>query len=229
MAAKPYVTIKGTKEGLVFYLDDRCAYETLLEELREKLKDHPQFLNGPLSQVTVHLGYRYLTKEQEQEVKALIRQQGNLVVERMDSLVVLKEELEKAREEGEVKMVFKTVRSGQVIQTQGHLLILGDVNPGGTVMAGGHIFVLGALRGMAHAGVEGNRLAIIAASILCPTQLRISSVISRPLDQMETYEREFAYLDEQDQIRFDKLNRLVQARPDLKELYSTVFQNPVHV
>jgi septum site-determining protein MinC len=222
MAAKPKVTIKGTKDGLVFYLDDRCAFDALLAELKEKLRDHPHFLNGPPLKVTVHLGYRYLTEEEEQQVKNLIYQQGNLAVSKMESLVVLKEELEKARKEAEVKMVFKTVRSGQVIQTEGHLLILGDVNPGGLVEAGGHIFVLGALRGMAHAGTGGNRKAVIAASILSPTQLRISSIISRPLDGTEQYEQEFAYIDDQGQISIDKLYHLLRVRPDLKALYSTI-------
>lgn len=221
MAAKPAVTIKGTKDGLVFYLDDRCAFDTLLSELKEKLKDHPQFLNGPLLHVTVNLGYRYLDQQQEQEVKELIRQEGNLIVSKMESLVVTKEEMEKARQESEVKMLFKTVRSGQVIETQGHLLILGDVNPGGLVTAGGHIFVMGALRGRAHAGKSGNNDAVIAASLLCPSQLIISSTMS-PIRENEEYKQQFAFIDPSGQLRFAKLYQLLELRPDLKTLYSSI-------
>ncbi|MDQ0339495.1 septum site-determining protein MinC [Caldalkalibacillus uzonensis] len=218
---KSNVTIKGTKDGLVFYLDDTCAYEELLAELEDKLQDHPQFLNGPLIHVTIQLGYRYLTDTQRRELRDLIRTQGNLVVDKIESLVVLREEAEQARAEAGIQVIYKTVRSGQVIESPGNILVLGDVNPGGQVVAGGHIFVLGALRGMAHAGVNGNREAIIAASVLSPTQLRIAAVVSRPPDEVEIYEREFAHIAG-DQIVIDKLQHLLRIRPQLKALCASM-------
>ncbi|EGL81603.1 septum site-determining protein minC [Caldalkalibacillus thermarum TA2.A1] len=224
-ATKSNVIIKGTKDGLVFYLNDSCAYEELLAELQDKLQDHPQFLDGPLMRVTIHLGHRYLSDEQRNELRDLIRAQGNLIVDKMESLVVLKEEMEQARTETGIQVVYKTVRSGQVVEAPGHLLVLGDVNPGGCVKAVGNIFVLGALRGMAHAGVHGNRGAIIAASVLCPTQLRIASVVGRPPDEAENKGREFAHVNG-DQIAIAKLQQLVHIRPELKALCVSMVNRP---
>lgn len=108
------------------------------------------------------------------------------------------------------------LRSGQVLHHNGNLLYLGDVNPGGTITCSGDIYILGSLRGMAHAGVDGNEEAIIAASLMSPTQLRIADIISRPPDEWETRESsmEFAYLTN-GAMQIDKIYNLVKLRQDL--------------
>ncbi len=72
-----------------------------------------------------------------------------------------------------------TLRSGDHLQTEGSLLVLGDVNPGARVSAGGHVLVWGRLRGVAHAGREGDGEARIVALHLRPLQLRIASAVAR--------------------------------------------------
>lgn len=72
-----------------------------------------------------------------------------------------------------------TLRSGDHLQVQGTALVLGDVNPGARVSAGGHVLVWGRLRGVAHAGCQGDPNARIVALQLRPLQLRIAAVIAR--------------------------------------------------
>jgi len=72
-----------------------------------------------------------------------------------------------------------TVRSGIEIRHPGTIVILGDLNPGGTVVAQGDIFVWGRLRGVAHAGAGGNRNCRIMALQMEPTQLRIADAVAR--------------------------------------------------
>ncbi len=72
-----------------------------------------------------------------------------------------------------------TLRSGETLEVQGDVLLLGDVNPGAHISASGHVMVWGRLRGVAHAGKEGNKQATITALQLRPLQLRISEVIAR--------------------------------------------------
>jgi septum site-determining protein MinC len=74
--------------------------------------------------------------------------------------------------------VQRTLRSGMRISFQGNIIILGDVNPGGEVIASGSIFVWGRLRGMVHAGAEGDEKAVVAALDLHPMQLRIASTVA---------------------------------------------------
>ncbi|HLJ56755.1 MAG TPA: septum site-determining protein MinC [Chthonomonadaceae bacterium] len=73
----------------------------------------------------------------------------------------------------------QTVRSGQRIVHEGHLIIGGDVNSGGEVVAAGDIIVAGALRGLAHAGSGGDQSARIIAGVMRPNQLRIAGEIAR--------------------------------------------------
>jgi septum site-determining protein MinC len=72
-----------------------------------------------------------------------------------------------------------TLRSGDHLQVEGSVLLLGDVNPGARISAGGHVLVWGRLRGMAHAGCGGDRNARIVALQLRPLQLRIADAVAR--------------------------------------------------
>ncbi|MEM7535866.1 MAG: septum site-determining protein MinC [Chloroflexota bacterium] len=68
------------------------------------------------------------------------------------------------------------LRSGQVLERQSTIIVIGDVNPGAEVLSGGDIFVWGRLRGMAHAGREGDADSIICALSLSPTHLSIAGI-----------------------------------------------------
>jgi septum site-determining protein MinC len=74
--------------------------------------------------------------------------------------------------------VQRTLRSGYSIQNKGHVVVIGDVNPGAEIIAGGNVIVWGRLRGMVHAGAEGNEQAVVCALDLSPTQLRIAGQIA---------------------------------------------------
>lgn len=68
------------------------------------------------------------------------------------------------------------VRSGQKIQAEKHLIIMGDLNPGAEAIAGGDIIVLGTLMGTAVAGQPDNEDAIIMAIDFRPTQVQIGGL-----------------------------------------------------
>lgn len=171
-----HVRIKGIKDGLVFLLDDKCPFEDLLSELRYKLEhSHQNILTGPIVHVDIKLGSRIVTEDDKSAVLEILKSQGNLLIRSIEAF-----EAPGIEDTDALFLMSGMVRSGQVLHHQGNLLLLGDVNPGGTITCSGDIYILGALRGMAHAGVDGNQEAIIAASLLSPTQLRIADVISLP-------------------------------------------------
>jgi len=72
-----------------------------------------------------------------------------------------------------------TLRSGDHLQSEGTVLLLGDLNPGARISADGHVLVWGRLRGVAHAGRQGDRSARIVALQLQPLQLRIADAVAR--------------------------------------------------
>jgi septum site-determining protein MinC len=75
-------------------------------------------------------------------------------------------------------LIKETIRSGRSIQHDGHVAVIGDVNPGAEIIAGGDVVVWGKLRGLVHAGALGDRSAVICALELIPTQLRIADQIA---------------------------------------------------
>ena len=86
-----------------------------------------------------------------------------------------------------------SLRSGQKLEIEGSLVILGDVNRGAEIVASDNIVVLGVLRGLAHAGAKGNKQAIIAAGLLDAVQVRISNIV-KEIDRDEEFMHRQAYV-----------------------------------
>lgn len=78
----------------------------------------------------------------------------------------------------EAVLVMRTLRSGHRLRHPGHVIVVGDVNPGAEIIAGGNIVVWGRLRGTVHAGATGDESARVCALDLGPTQLRIAGQIA---------------------------------------------------
>lgn len=212
VTGKQHIMIKGVKEGLLFLLDDQCTLDTLLNELKYKLeKTHQQLLSGPLVHVHVKLGSRQVNDADKEQIRTIIRAQGNLIVQSIESdpSPASSDTAKPPR----LQVITSIIRSGQTLEHDGDLLLIGDVNPGGTLRCTGDIYVLGALRGIAHAGFSGREDAIIATSLMRPTQLRIAGVVSRPPEEWLTGEAtmEFAYLNE-GEMQIDKLAQLFRLR-----------------
>jgi|SRR5690625_3804848 len=189
--SKQIVTIRGTRAGLTIVINDTCSYEAIKSDLKEKISANQFKDDHQLVRVKVILGHRYLNDEQKVELEEIISSQNNFVVDSFDSKVILKEEALRWKELSDVKTFQRIVRSGQVLQVVGDMLLIGDVNPGGKVEATGNIYVLGHLRGVAQAGSLGDDQAIIAASYMNPSQLRIADYISRAPD----YESPGVYME----------------------------------
>lgn len=212
------IMIKGTREGLTLFIEDTCSYDEAIFQLERRMEEAEFKEDEPIVPVHVKVGKRYLTEEQKKEIESLIITNTNFMVESYESKVVSKKDALAWLDEADVKRVMKVVRSGQVLSVVGDLLLLGDVNPGATVKATGNIFVMGKLRGIAHAGSTGNQEAIIAASYMNPSQLRIAEYISRAPD----YETDGVYMEcgfihkEKDKIMIDRLQALSHIRKDLR-------------
>ncbi|MFG6148376.1 septum site-determining protein MinC [Halobacillus sp. B23F22_1] len=211
------VTIKGTRDGLTLQLNDQCSYESILQDLEEKLSVSGIDDNQPMIRVTIQLGNRFLTKDQQETLRKIVREKQKLVVDQIESNVITKDEALSWKENTEVTPITKTIRSGQVIEVKGDLLLLGDINPGGKAIASGNIFILGHLRGIAHAGSQGNEEAVIAASYMKPNQLRIADQISRAPDQdSDGLYIECGFVDKQNEaIRIAPLQDVLKQKPDL--------------
>ncbi|MGH2318252.1 septum site-determining protein MinC [Planococcus sp. 4-30] len=213
---KNLVTIKGKNKGLVLYLDDQCAYTDLLAELKAKVSD-PALDSD--TEVTVHLNNRYCTDSQIQELSEVVGTNPHLKVVATTSDILTVEKSDQLIRESQSETYVGIVRSGQVIKAEGDLVVIGDVNPNGRVEAGGSVYVLGRLKGAAHAGTKGNRDAVIAASWLEATQLKIDNELETMTDELsslsEQPEMECAYLHTNGTIIIDRLQELRFIRPQI--------------
>jgi septum site-determining protein MinC len=189
-----------------------AAYHTLRQTLQTELSAKQAFLRG--SRVALNLGGRILTAAQLTDLQTVLSdlelelwaaladneatreaaQQLGLATRLAGSATDLHgnqltskptaETTAPAAASGNSLLLRETVRSGRSIQHEGHIIIIGDVNPGAEIIAGGDVIVWGKLRGLVHAGANGNSGAIICALDLSPTQLRIADQIAiSPPDQ----------------------------------------------
>ncbi|MCB8817620.1 septum site-determining protein MinC [Desulfosporosinus shakirovi] len=189
MTRTEHVALKGTRDGLVLYLDPVANFELLMNELDNLMKNSDQFLQG--ATVRCYAGKREFSEDEHAGLTTVLKQNGLELAGWMTSEEVY---LPKARSyvpdarweegmsEGHCLFMERTLRSGKSVQYEGHVVVLGDVNPGAEIIATGNIVVLGSLRGVAHAGATGDRKASVSAYHLAPTQLRIADLVTRAPD-----------------------------------------------
>jgi len=194
------ISFKATVNGLILIMRGEDDFDTVYEQIEKKLESSGRFFKG--ASLAVKYRGRKLVAEQEQKIKDLMSKKTNAEIKSFEEDQAQPEkeqtEAEKSREKPKMRLMFfkgleegmtkfykGTVRSGQLISFEGNIVIIGDVNPGGEVLATGNVVVLGTLRGMVHAGADGNKEAVVAALCLQPTQLRIADVITRPPDTKE--------------------------------------------
>ncbi len=90
-----------------------------------------------------------------------------------------------------------SMRSGKRIEFDGSVVLLGDLNAGAEIIASGNIVILGACRGMVHAGCKGDTNAYIFAQQLTPTQIRISEMVTYlNTDKNDIHVPSYAYIED---------------------------------
>lgn len=113
-----------------------------------------------------------------------------------------------------------TLRSGQKLEADNSIVIIGDVNPGASVIAGGNIVIIGSLTGSVQAGSRGNRNCFVMALSMSPIQIQIADIIARSSDKRNNDKKSFDRL-------FDKKSdkRLQKSEP----MIATVIDNHIYV
>jgi septum site-determining protein MinC len=203
------ITIKGTRNGLLFTLADGVPFPELLRELQERLAgDHPEWISSSPLTVYVELGDRVLAEDEEKALRRVFATHGNVIVGGFAGLPPAPQDTRRRD-----PYVYKgTLRSGQVIEHDGDVVVIGDVNPGAQIIASGDVYVMGNLRGSASAGAAGDRDAVVAATYFSPLQVKIADVARRsPESHARAAEMEFAYL-EKDNMAVERMSYLAQHR-----------------
>lgn len=184
------VVIKSNKYGITLYLDKQEAFPDLLKSIAEKFRASSKFFKN--AQMALGFEGKALSQEEQLEVIQVIQENSDLeilCVLEQDALkeAYMKQALETKQQEqssNDGRFYKGTLRSGQVLESETSIIILGDVNPGATVVSKGNVVVLGSLKGTIHAGAAGNGHAFVAALNMSPMQIRIADSIARCADGM---------------------------------------------
>lgn len=188
--SKP-VMLKSNKYGINLILDEHMDFEELLKCILDKFKESEGFFKN--AKMAISFEGRKLTQEEEFRIIETITDNTSVNIICILDNDTLKEELirqkvERFEEEqaGKTGEFYKgTLRSGQVLDCESSIIILGDINPGAKVISKGNIVVLGSLKGNAYAGANGNALAFVAALVMDPIQIKIGDVIARSADKVQ--------------------------------------------
>lgn len=182
------VVIKSNKYGITLFLDKELSFQELLKEIEEKFKASAKFFEN--AQMALAFEGRYLSEEEQVEVIRVIQENSTVEILCVIEQDILKEsymkqaleERQHERAANDGRFYKGTLRSGQVLESETSIIILGDVNPGATVVSKGNVVVLGALKGTIHAGAAGNENTFVAALNMTPMQIRIGDAIARSAD-----------------------------------------------
>jgi septum site-determining protein MinC len=190
---RPTVEVKGIRDGILITLGDG-NWDVIERELLNHLDSQSNFLRGARLAVdvgnqvlkAVELG-RLRNEVSERQMTLWAVLSGSPTTEVTAQTLGLATRLSKPRPEltnaridtavhegEEAILIHRTLRSGFSVQHKGHVIVIGDANPGAEILASGNIIVWGRLRGLVHAGAEGDEKSIVCALELNPTQLRIA-------------------------------------------------------
>ncbi len=211
------VVIKGNKHGIVVVLDADMEFSELKEHIATKFKDSAKFLGN--AKMAISFEGKKLSDAQQREVLDIITENSDLhVICIVDNDPEQDAKFEKCLNDKLVELSNTTgqfykgnLRSGQVLETETSIIVIGDVNPGASVISKGNIIVLGALKGTVFAGATGNENAFVLALDMYPVQIRIADTIARSPDNPikdENREAKIAFLEEGN-IYIEPVNRKV--------------------
>jgi len=204
--------IKGMKDGILVNLEDQDWLEAK-DDLIEQIKSKQDFFRG--AHLVLDVGNNVLRAKELGELRDMLSDQGvilagvlslSIVTQETAQLLGVTTHLTKPKEKSNRKMkpfdtviageaavmIHRTMRSGFKVAYQGHVIVLGDVNPGAEIIASGCVVVWGRLRGTVHAGAEGDEGAVICALDLSPMQLRIATKIATTPQGTENPQPEIA-------------------------------------
>ena len=189
------VSINLRKNEILIKINDNAEQKEIIDSLKKKLPELKKMYKDEKTPITVT--GKILKNKEIDEIQELIKRNIDVEIDfdmpKSLGLSSITRTFNKEIAISETKFHRGSLRSGQKMESEGSLVILGDVNSGAEVMASDNIVVLGALRGLAHAGAKGNKQAIISAGLLDTVQIRIANVI-KEIDRDEEPLHKQAYV-----------------------------------
>lgn len=194
-----YLTINTKQDQIIIRLSDKAEHDEIVASLKRKLPELKRLYQKEKTPILVT--GKILKNKEIDEIQELIKKSIDVEIEFESPKVLglhgIKKVYNQEIQNSETKFHTGAIRSGQRVESEGSLVIIGDVNGGAEIIAGENIVVLGILRGLAHAGAKGNKEAIIAANKIESPQIRISNIVKEIVKNDEDYNiaKTYAYIE----------------------------------
>ena len=212
------VQIKGIRDGLLATFSD-AAWEDQSSALLTQIDERPAFFQG--ARLAMDVGSQILKVNDLVELRDRLSERNvalwaviseSPTTEQTSQLLGLATRISKPRPEEQRRFadaisddtalfINKTLRSGTRVEFPGHIVVMGDVNPGAEIIAEGNVIVWGRVRGMIHAGAKGDRSAFICALDLSANQLRIADEVSAMLKPQKDPKPEIATINNEGRLQ----------------------------
>ncbi|MBR6380232.1 MAG: septum site-determining protein MinC [Lachnospiraceae bacterium] len=184
---KSKVTVKSHNHGIRLILDPQEPFDALLAEIEHKFTESRGFL-GKQSLVLSVEG-RTLSDLEEEKVLAAIEKCCDLEIicvvghddkTEQNFLHAIRTVEQKIDPDNQAFFFRGSLTDHREIEVEESVVILGDVNPGSSIVSKGNIVVLGGLYGTARAGGATDESAFVIALEMQPEELIIGGVIYTP-------------------------------------------------
>ncbi len=197
------VQIKGIREGLLVTLGEG-DWQSIFQQLLDQIEQNSAFFQG--ARLALEVGNRVLHAAELGTLRDRLADRNitlwavlsqSLVTEQTAQMLGLATRISTPRPERTIKpldtslegenavLLQRTLRSGFSVSSRGHVVVIGDVNPGAEIVAGGSVVVWGKLKGSVRAGIEEEG-AVVCALFMEPSLLRIGEIeASRSPDKKE--------------------------------------------
>ena len=173
------VSVNLKKDQIVIKIAEDAEQKRIISELSRKISDLKKWYKD--EKIPIRIVGKVLKNKEIDEIQELIKEKIDVEIDfDMPKSLGLSSITRTFKQEiaiSETKFHRGSLRSGQRLETEGSIVIIGDVNSGAEVIASDNIVVVGTLRGLVYAGVKGNKNAIIAAGKLDAVQIRISNIV----------------------------------------------------
>ena len=200
---KSCINIYTTSNKVIIKIEQNALQKDIVLELQEKIKELKKMYKDDKTPILIN--GKVLKNKEMEEIQNIIKENIDVDIEFESPTTLglsgIKKTFNKEIAISETKFHRGSLRSGQKLEFEGSLVIIGDVNGGAEILASDNIIVLGALRGMAHAGAKGNKDAIIAASAIESPQIRISNIIKEiEKEEKNDKAKTYAYINEKGEV-----------------------------
>ncbi len=197
---KSCINVSQKSNLVLIKISNDAHFEDLVVQMRKKVVQLKKIYKNEKTPIMVT--GKVLKNKEMDEIEAIIKEKLDVEVDfdmpKELGLSNIKRAFIQEISISETRFHRGSLRSGQKIEEEGSVVILGDVNSGAEVVAADNIVVLGALRGLAHAGAKGNVNAIVAAGKLDTVQIRIANIVKEiDRDEEPLHRQSYIFIDKE--------------------------------